>query len=329
MMLNELSVIELLIEVEERRLDLRSACSSLYDFCMRRLGLSDSAAQRRMTVARMAKRFPCLLGHLESGKIHLSTLAVLRDYLTAENVEAVGGGGIEEEPAGGRSAHRRRCVWSERVGEANEARAAIAGSVAGTIASDGDSRAADAAWRRAVGGRCATLCASRDAQRRGRCQARSRARSDAACESIGRRGGGPRARARGAHREAGEASFREDEPSAEQASAREARDGHHRGCAARSSSAMRSSARSSTTRTAAATHAAFSRSTTGMPAPSAAARKRRTSASSAVLHNRLHAEDDFGSRPRAAPESTFASEGRRRKHLKPRTPGSSPRSVAS
>ncbi len=83
----DVRVIELLIEVEERRLDLKSACSSLYDFCLRRLGLSAGAAQRRMTVARMAKHFPCLLGHLESGKIHLSTLAVLRDAMTEANVE--------------------------------------------------------------------------------------------------------------------------------------------------------------------------------------------------------------------------------------------------
>ena len=37
-----------LIEVEERRLDLRLACSSLYDFCLRRLGFSESEAVRRI-----------------------------------------------------------------------------------------------------------------------------------------------------------------------------------------------------------------------------------------------------------------------------------------
>ena len=47
-----------LIEVEERRLDLRSACSSLYDFCQRRLGLSESAAVRRIEAARLVRRFP-------------------------------------------------------------------------------------------------------------------------------------------------------------------------------------------------------------------------------------------------------------------------------
>ena len=76
-----------LIEVEERRLHLASACSSLFDFCVRRLGMSEGAAFRRMTAARLARRLPTLLAHLESGKIHLSTVVMLRDHLTEHNVE--------------------------------------------------------------------------------------------------------------------------------------------------------------------------------------------------------------------------------------------------
>jgi hypothetical protein len=38
-----------LVEVEERRIHLRAACSSLFDFCVRRLGLSEGEAFRRMT----------------------------------------------------------------------------------------------------------------------------------------------------------------------------------------------------------------------------------------------------------------------------------------
>jgi len=34
-------------EVEERRLDLQSACSSLFDFCIRRLADQDRATMRR------------------------------------------------------------------------------------------------------------------------------------------------------------------------------------------------------------------------------------------------------------------------------------------
>jgi 5-methylcytosine-specific restriction endonuclease McrA len=76
-----------LIEVEERRLDLRAACTSMFDFCQRRLGMSEGAAFRRITAARLVKRFPALLGRIERGELHLSTLVLLRPQLTEQNVE--------------------------------------------------------------------------------------------------------------------------------------------------------------------------------------------------------------------------------------------------
>ena len=76
-----------LIEVEERRLDLRAACTSMFDFCQRRLGMSEGAAFRRITAARLVKRFPGLLERIERGKLHLSTLVLLRPHLTEVNVE--------------------------------------------------------------------------------------------------------------------------------------------------------------------------------------------------------------------------------------------------
>ena len=75
-----------LIEVETRRLDLRSACSSLFDFCQRRLGMSEGEAVRRIEAARLVKRFPSLLGHVERGEIHLTALCLLRDHFTDDNV---------------------------------------------------------------------------------------------------------------------------------------------------------------------------------------------------------------------------------------------------
>jgi hypothetical protein len=76
-----------LIEVEARRLDLRSACSSLFDFCQRRLRMSESEAVRRIEAARLVRRFPSLLGPIERGDIHLTALLLLRDHFTSENVE--------------------------------------------------------------------------------------------------------------------------------------------------------------------------------------------------------------------------------------------------
>ncbi len=80
-------LIVLLIEVEERRLDLRSACTSMFDFCQRRLGMSEGAAFRRITAARLVKRFPALLERIERGELHLSTMVLLRPHLHEQNVE--------------------------------------------------------------------------------------------------------------------------------------------------------------------------------------------------------------------------------------------------
>ena len=80
-------LIVVLIEVEERRLDLRSACTSMFDFCQRRLGMSGGAAFRRITAARLVKRFPALLARIERGELHLSTLVLLRPHLDEQNVQ--------------------------------------------------------------------------------------------------------------------------------------------------------------------------------------------------------------------------------------------------
>lgn len=74
-----------LIEVEERRLDLRSACSSLFDFCTDKLRMSEGEAFRRIAAARLARRFPVVLELIEQGAVHLSALVLLRDTLTEEN----------------------------------------------------------------------------------------------------------------------------------------------------------------------------------------------------------------------------------------------------
>src|SRR4030095_5263278 len=74
-----------LSEVEDRRLHLLAASSSMFDFCRPRLGMSEGEAFRRITGARLARRFPVVLSLLESGKLHLSALCLLRDYLTDQN----------------------------------------------------------------------------------------------------------------------------------------------------------------------------------------------------------------------------------------------------
>jgi hypothetical protein len=72
-------------EVEERRLHLLAGYSSMFDFCVRRLRLSESAAYRRIVAARLARKFPVIYERLASGAVHLSALALLRDRLTNDN----------------------------------------------------------------------------------------------------------------------------------------------------------------------------------------------------------------------------------------------------
>jgi hypothetical protein len=81
----EARIVAHLAEVEERRLHLKAATSSLFDYCLRRMGLSESQAFHRITAARLARQFPVIFELLEARSIHLSALRVLRDHLTGEN----------------------------------------------------------------------------------------------------------------------------------------------------------------------------------------------------------------------------------------------------
>jgi len=74
-----------LAEIEERRLHLEMACSSMFAFCVTKLGFSEDATYNRLGVARAGRQFPAVLDALRSGDVHLSGLRVLVPHLTAEN----------------------------------------------------------------------------------------------------------------------------------------------------------------------------------------------------------------------------------------------------
>jgi hypothetical protein len=82
-------IVRLLMNVEERDLYARLACSSLFEFCVRKLGMSEGAAYRRINAARLARRFPTILGRIERGEVHLSMLVLLRDHLSEESADAL------------------------------------------------------------------------------------------------------------------------------------------------------------------------------------------------------------------------------------------------
>ena len=92
-------------EVEERELHLLAAYPSLYAFCLGQLRMSEDEACRRRAkraseasargrrdgapdedaAARLARRFPAVLPHIDSGALHLSALGELGPYLTGDN----------------------------------------------------------------------------------------------------------------------------------------------------------------------------------------------------------------------------------------------------
>jgi hypothetical protein len=74
-----------LAEVERRGLHLREACGSLFAFCVERLHMSEAAAGKRITAARVARRFPIVLGMVARGEIHLTGVNLLAAHLSEEN----------------------------------------------------------------------------------------------------------------------------------------------------------------------------------------------------------------------------------------------------
>src|SRR5450755_1054270 len=81
----EARILAHLAAVEDRRLHLEAGSPSLFDYCCRRLGLSENEAFHRITAARLARRFPAIFGLIERRAVHLTAVCLLRDYLTPEN----------------------------------------------------------------------------------------------------------------------------------------------------------------------------------------------------------------------------------------------------
>ena len=74
-------------EVDHRRLYRQYACHSLFDYCVSRLRLSEAAAGKRITAARLARRFDAILPMVARGELHLSGLSLLSSHLNEDNHE--------------------------------------------------------------------------------------------------------------------------------------------------------------------------------------------------------------------------------------------------
>src|SRR5262245_46251722 len=76
-------------EVEARGIHRTRACSSMYAYCIYELRLSEDEAFRRVSAARLVRRFPELFDAIASGELHLTGLLMLGPHFTAENIAGV------------------------------------------------------------------------------------------------------------------------------------------------------------------------------------------------------------------------------------------------
>ena len=82
-------------DVEERRVHLLAAASSMWDYARRFLLMSHGTAYRFIAGARLCKRYPWLVDRIERGELHLTTLAHIASFITDDNVHD-----LVEETAG-------------------------------------------------------------------------------------------------------------------------------------------------------------------------------------------------------------------------------------
>ncbi|MBI5169758.1 MAG: hypothetical protein HZA61_09745, partial [Candidatus Eisenbacteria bacterium] len=82
-------VVAHIAEVGARKLHLRAGYSSLRDWCIAKLGLSEDAAYKRIQAARASRRVPRVLPMLERGELSLSALVTLAPVLAPGNAAAL------------------------------------------------------------------------------------------------------------------------------------------------------------------------------------------------------------------------------------------------
>jgi 5-methylcytosine-specific restriction endonuclease McrA len=83
------SLLAHLAEVEARGIHRTRACASLYTYCLYELRFSEDEAFRRVSAARLVRRFPELLEAVAAGELHLTGLLMLGPLLTPDNLGEV------------------------------------------------------------------------------------------------------------------------------------------------------------------------------------------------------------------------------------------------
>jgi len=74
-----------LVELDERRLHLELGFPSLFAYCVEGLGMSEGTAGRRVTAARVCRRFPSAFERVGRSELHLCALCALAPHLNELN----------------------------------------------------------------------------------------------------------------------------------------------------------------------------------------------------------------------------------------------------
>jgi 5-methylcytosine-specific restriction endonuclease McrA len=92
-----MDLIEHLREIERRMLFLELGYSSLFDFAVKHLGLSEGSAQRRLAAMRLMRDVPEAKAKLESGELSLSNASRVQTVFRAAKLEPSAGGALTIE----------------------------------------------------------------------------------------------------------------------------------------------------------------------------------------------------------------------------------------
>ena len=76
-----------LAEMSSRKVALELGYKNLFDYCVRRLNLSEGAVPARIHVANVSRRFPQLLVALAESRISLTVACLLAPHLSEDNVD--------------------------------------------------------------------------------------------------------------------------------------------------------------------------------------------------------------------------------------------------
>jgi len=98
-----LSMMGFIVEIDRRELFLRRGYSSLFAYCIKELGYSESQAMRRITAARCIVKFPVVFELLKANEVNLGTISRVSRILTSENcaivIESIRGKSLREVEA--------------------------------------------------------------------------------------------------------------------------------------------------------------------------------------------------------------------------------------